>query len=169
MHPRHVAALALLLAAPLHGAPQPGSPDVGRALFTGERAFQNRGAPCGACHALGGEGLAFTASLGPELSAGLSGMDAEMLDGILESLPFPSMAPLYDKRALTPAERADLAAYLMPAVLKGPPKPDRRFELFGALGAALLVGGTFLAARGRKTSSRARLIEKAYGAKGGGR
>jgi mono/diheme cytochrome c family protein len=47
---------------------------AGRDLFIGSRPFQNGGAPCGACHGLGGEGLAFTASLGPELSAGLSGM-----------------------------------------------------------------------------------------------
>jgi len=150
------------------GAPRAGSAAAGRALFLGSRAFQNRGAPCGACHALGGEGLAATASLGPELSASLSGVDPEMLDGLLEALSFPSMVPVYAGRALTPVERADLAAYLSEAVKRGPPRRVRRFELLGAVGAAVLLVGPALASRRRKPSSRARLLARAYGATGRG-
>ena len=120
-------ALLSLLVAGTAGAAEP-SASAGRALFIGSRAFQGSGPPCGACHALGGEGLAFTASLGPELSASISGMEPEALDGLLEALPFPTMTPAYEGRALTPGERADLAAYLVPAALRGPPPASWSFS-----------------------------------------
>jgi mono/diheme cytochrome c family protein len=154
--------LALLLAAP-------GDPATGRQLFIGARPFQGGGAPCGSCHALGGEGPAFAASFGPELSGSLDGMEPEALDGLLTDLPFPSMTPIYDGHALTPAERSDLGAFLTAAVKQGPPAADWRFEalgLLGALAAFLLIA---LAGKGRKTSSRVRLLHRARLSSGGSR
>ena len=92
-----------------------GNPLVGRELFIGARRFQAGGPPCGVCHGIGGEGLAFSASLGPELSSSVAGLDPESLQGVLETLPFPTMVPLYTDRALTPGERADLGAFLVEA------------------------------------------------------
>lgn len=153
------------------GAAVAGEPSLaaGRDLFIGSRPFQNGGAPCGACHGLGGEGLAFTASLGPELSAGLSGMDPAALDGLLEALPFPTMMPAYEGRALTPAERADLTAYLIQAAKKGPPRNAWHFELYGLIGAVVLFLGLALAWRRRKPPSRARLLARAANLHGGSR
>lgn len=145
------------------------SATTGRDLFTGARPFQNGGAPCGACHGLGGEGVAFTASLGPELSTGLATMDPASLDGLLEALPFPSMTPIYEGRALTGEERADLVAYLIPAAGKGPPREAWRFEAFGAALAVLLFLGLALAWRRRKPPSRARLLARAARLQGGSR
>lgn len=159
--PLHPLALTLLLAA--------ADPGAGRALFIGARPFEGGGPPCGACHAVAGEGLAFTASLGPELSASLAAMDAASLDGLLEALPFPTMMPVYDGRALTPAERADLAAFLMPAAQRGPPEGAWRLDALGAAGAAALLALAGLAARRRKPSSRARLLANAPRAAGGSR
>ena len=113
--------VVVLLLVGVAGAAEP-SAQAGRNLFTGARPFQNGGAPCGACHGLGGEGVAFTASLGPELSSGLATMDPAALDGLLEALPFPSMMPVYEGRALTPAERADL----VPPTSSPPPGRARR-------------------------------------------
>jgi len=140
----------------------PGSAAVGRELFVGSRPFRNGGAPCGACHGLGAEGVAFTASLGPELATDLAAMEPEALAGLLETLPFPTMTPLYDGRALTPEERADLAAFLVPAAKKGPPTATWRFEACGALVAAVLFLGLALASRRRKAPSRVRLLESAH-------
>ena len=159
--------LAPLFAALLLGAA--GDPATGRALFSGARPFQQAGPPCGACHALAGEGMAFTASLGPELASGLAGMDAEALDGLLETLPFPTMTPAYEGRALTPGERADLAAYLVPAALKGPPPASWSFEVLGLAGSALVFLAVALAARRRKPSSRERLLRRAVNPQGGSR
>ncbi len=142
---------------------------TGRDLFSGARPFRNGGAPCGACHGLGGEGLAFTASLGPELSSGLATMDPVSLDGLLEALPFPTMVPVYEGRALTPGERADLVAYLIPAAGKGPPRDAWHFEACGLAIALLLFLGLALGWRRRKAPSRARLLARAARFQGGSR
>ncbi len=146
-----------------------GSAATGRELFIGVRALSAGGAPCGACHALGGEGLAFTASLGPELATGLAGMDPVALDGLLETLPFPSMTPVYDGRALTPGERADLAAFLLAAAPRGPPHGAWHLEAWAAALAVALFLGLALAWRRRKLPSRARLVARAASPLGGSR
>jgi hypothetical protein len=161
-------ALSTLAIGVADGAAEP-SMAAGRDLFIGTRPFQNGGAPCGACHGLGGEGLAFTATLGPELSAGLSGMDPAALDGLLEALPFPTMIPVYEGRALTPAERADLTTFLIQAATKGPPRNAWHFELYGLIGAGVLFLGLALAWRRRKPPSRARLLARAANLHGGSR
>ena len=160
-------AVLLLLAGPVSAAGP--SPEVGRALFIGARPLQNGGAPCGACHALGGEGIAFTASLGPDLSASLSTMEAEPLDGLLEALPFPTMVPVYEGRGITPAERADLVAFLLPAARKGAPRDAWHFEASGGFVAVLLFLGLAIAWRRRKPPSRARLLARAASPKGASR
>lgn len=146
-----------------------GDPAAGRGLFIGSLPFRNGGAPCGACHAIGGQGLAFGASLGPDLSASLAGMDPESLDGLLDGLPFPTMVPVYEGRPLTPAERADLAAFLLPAAQRGPAAGGWRFEALGLAGAAVLFAGLVLASRRRKGPSRARLLARAPHLQGGSR
>ena len=146
-----------------------GDPDTGRDLFSGARPLLNGGAPCGACHAVGGHGLAFSATLGPELSAALATMDPELLDGLLDALPFPTMTPIYEAHALTPEERAHLTAFLIPAAQLGPPRDGWRFEALGLLGAAGLFLLLALAARGRKPPSRARLLARAHLVKGASR
>ncbi len=146
-----------------------GDASAGRALFTGVRPFSAGGAPCGACHGLGGEGVAFTASLGPELSTSLASMDPEALDGLLETLPFPTMTPIYDGHPLTVAERSDLVAFLIPAAGKGPPREGWHFEACGALVAVLLFAGLALAWRRRKAPSRDRLLSRAHAVSGGSR
>ena len=169
MRAGRVVLLALLaLTIGVAGAAEP-SVAAGRDLFIGSRPFQNGGAPCGACHALGGEGLAFTASLGPELSASISGMEPEALDGLLEALPFPTMTPVYEGHALTAAERADLTAFLIQAATKGPPRNAWHFELYGLIGAVVLFLGLALAWRRRKPPSRARLLARAANLHGGSR
>lgn len=169
MRAGRVVLLALLaLTIGVAGAAEP-SAAAGRDLFIGSRPFQNGGAPCGACHALGGEGLAFTASLGPELSASISGMEPEALDGLLEALPFPTMTPIYEGHALTAAERADLTAFLIQAATKGPPRNAWHFELYGLIGAGVLFLGLALAWRRRKPPSRARLLARAAHLPGGSR
>jgi hypothetical protein len=154
-----------LLAAGVAGAAGP-SAETGRALFSGARPCQAGGAPC---HALGGEGLAFTASLGPELSSSLATMEPDALDGLLEALPFPTMAPIYDGRPLTPSERADLAAFLIPAARQGPPRGAWHLEAWGLGVASFLLAGLALAWRGRKPPSRARLLARAARLQGGSR
>ncbi len=158
-------ALALLLAAgtvpalAAEAPPGPGDPLRGRALFIGAVRFQQGGSPCGACHAVGGQGRAFAAGMGPELSRSFDGMDAATLDSLLQDLPFPSMVPVYAGHPLTPSERGDLAAFF--GQVAGAPPP-------GALGVAVAAGvialacmaGMALAARRRKGPARAGLVDR---------
>jgi hypothetical protein len=150
-------------------APPHGSAGAGRLLFIGARRLQNGGAPCGACHALRGEGPAFRASLGPELSESLAAMDPADLAGLLDTLPFPTMAPIYGSRPLTGAEAADLAAFLSPAERQGRPASERGFALGVGAVTALLFAGLALAARRRRVPSRARLLARAAARQGGTR
>jgi mono/diheme cytochrome c family protein len=153
-------ALALALADPASAQAPAGDPMTGRALFIGARAFQRGGSPCGACHAIGGESAPFAASLGPELSASFDGLDAATLDGMLEDTPFPTMVPVYAGHPLTPAERADLSAFLLQASGKPAPGGGRVAAYAGILAAACLVL-LGLGARRGKGSTRAALLARA--------
>lgn len=164
-----VAVTVALLAAPLSGpaaaeeTPVPaGDPAAGRALYVGARAFAAGGPPCGACHGVGGEGRGLAAAFGPDLSGTVEAFGgADQLDGLLETLPFPSMEPLYAGKALTPGERADVAAFLVAAGGRAPASEDGAIALhaglaFAALGLALVLSG-----RGRGRSVRGRIVQAA--------
>ncbi len=157
-----VALLAAAAPAPARAADPPGAggdPLRGRALFIGALRFRNGGSPCGACHAVGGQGGAFAAGLGPELSRSFEGMDPPTVDSLLEDLPFPSMAPVYQGHPLTPPERADLAAFFG-QVTGAPPPGALGVAGYAAALALACVAGMAGAARRRKGSTRARLLDR---------
>jgi hypothetical protein len=158
------AALAAVLApAPGAGAAEPagGDPLSGRALFIGARPFTAGTSPCGACHAIGGASAPFAAALGPELSRTFEGVDRDSVGALLEELgSFPTMAPLYAGKPLTPAERSDLAAFLVEAA--GKPAPGGLAVAgYAALGAAIALLLLGLAARRRPGSPREELLARA--------
>lgn len=174
-HLLHAGALVLLLLAPAGGslaqdaAPEPaaqrpaapaGDPAVGRALFIGARPLQNGGAPCGACHAIGGEGAAFAASFAPGLRASFDGLDPAAVDAILEDPPFPSMVPVYAGHPLAPDERAHLGAFLLQAAGKAEPGAGRAAGIAAAIALACLAG-IGLGARRIPGSARAALVARA--------
>jgi hypothetical protein len=105
-------AAAVLAAAPA-SARGAGDARAGEALYVGTARLANGGAPCLGCHGLAGHGLAWRASFGPDLSTVGEAYDAETIAGLLEDVPFPSMAPLYGAHPITAGERADLAAFLL--------------------------------------------------------
>ncbi len=110
-----IACVAALLPAAAVAAPTASpSPDPrrGEALYVGAERFSAGGAPCLGCHGIAGHGLARAASFGPDLTAAHAQYGAEGLAGLLEDVVFPSMAPIYREHAVTPAERADLVAFL---------------------------------------------------------
>jgi hypothetical protein len=153
--------LTLFLASAAHAAEPAGPPDAarGRALFVGATALQKGGAACGACHAIGGQGSLLAASLGPDLTRSFEGLPPEAIDGLLQDLPFPTMVPVYAGRALTPGERADLAAFL--SGLSGTPGPSGQ----GIAVIATAIGGVFLLvlasrARRRKAPTRPTLVAR---------
>jgi hypothetical protein len=154
-----IATAASLSALAAPGAASAADALAGRALFIGARPFAAGGPPCGACHAVGGASAPFAAALGPELSRSFEGMDAAAVGGILQDLPFPTMAPLYSGRPLTPAEREDLSAFLLQVAGHKAPG-GAAVAGWAALLAALSLGAMALAARRVKGSTRAELLAR---------
>jgi len=153
------AAAALAAAATARAAEVPAGDAIsGRALFIGARPFAQGAPPCGACHAIGGASAPFAAALGPELSKSFD--EPEATDALLQALPFPTMAPFYAERPLTPGERADLTAFLLQVSGK-PPPGGGAVAGYAALVAAVFLAGMWLAARRRKGPTRAELLARA--------
>ncbi len=103
-----------------------GDAERGKDLFRGAESFENGGPPCMACHSAGGLGALGGGALGPDLTGafdrwggenGLLGTDAG--PGILDTLSFPTMLPVFGERQLTPSERADIAAFLEESLTAG--------------------------------------------------
>jgi hypothetical protein len=154
------ASLALVAATVAPDAIATGDAMSGRALFIGARVLSGGGPPCGACHAIGGASAPFAAALGPELSRSFDGMSADAVEGMLQDLPFPTMTPLYAGRALTTAERADLAAFLVEA--NGRPAPGgAAVAAYAAVLAAGALAAMAFGARRRRGSARAELLARA--------
>ena len=139
--------------------------DAGRGaqLFTGEIAFEKRGAACIGCHHVGSGALG-----GGALARDLSGVHDRLgpagLKGALETLPFPVMKDIYAGKQLTPQEVADLSAYFAHAA-KQPPVPassgGTTFGLAGALGAlGLFAGMALFWPRRRGKGVRKSLVER---------
>ena len=114
-----------------------GDPLMGKALFTGATRFQNGGSPCIACHNIAGIGALGGGTLGPDLTQAFNKYGEASLLSVLATLPFPSMASIYDNRPLTPEEQVDLKAFLRVASAQQPTRST------GQLG--LLALGGFLA------------------------
>jgi mono/diheme cytochrome c family protein len=145
-----------------------GDPRRGEALFVGTAFFANGGAPCLACHGIAGAGLgkAAGASFGPDLTALWENFGEDGVLSVLESLPFPSMTPIYANRPLNHQEQLDLAAFL--AEVDGRPAPQIRGRLAGDV---LLAGAVFLGLIGlfgwrRLHGVRRPLVKNAHQGKG---
>jgi mono/diheme cytochrome c family protein len=90
-----------------------GNVSAGIALFEGSTPFQNHGTQCFACHNLAAISIPGGGSLGPDLTGAAEKYSgARGLIGVLASIPFPTMVPVYRDHPLLPEEQADLAAYL---------------------------------------------------------
>lgn len=138
----------------------------GERLFTGEIPLANGGAPCLGCHGIAGVGLAGGANFGPDLTGIYENYGEEGVSGILESLPFPSMEPIYATRPLTATEQQDLGAYF--AHVNGTSVVSDGLLLVEVAGGVLvLLGVVLLFGRGRLLSVRRSLVGQVSNQKGG--
>jgi mono/diheme cytochrome c family protein len=118
-------------------APLPrGDAAIGKELFTGDVRFRNGGAPCMACHSIAGIGALGGGALGPDLTPAFNKYTDAGLANFLATMPLPTMNAVWSAHPLTPAEQADVRAFLQQASVAGRP-----IEALGRL-AALAVGGT---------------------------
>jgi hypothetical protein len=156
-------AFALLLAItrlPSGVAPAAAAPlERGRDLFVGRIQLHNGGPPCGACHAISSLGFPNGGLVGPDLSGAYQMLGPDGLDVTLQTLFFPTMVPLYDKRPLTPGEQQALKSFLQGATAGSSRQRDTL--AIGALalgGFLLLIVTTWLASRRRLRAVRSHLV-----------
>ncbi|HEY7744931.1 MAG TPA: cytochrome c [Desulfuromonadales bacterium] len=149
-------------------APPAGDPLKGRALFVGAVPFARGGAPCLGCHGIAGAGLGMAAgaSFAADLTSMYEDYGAEGVTSILESLPFPSMEPIYAGRPLSATEQADVTAFL--AEVAGHPPIQAGGQLIGhvAVGVVIMLGLLVLFGWGRLKGVRQPLVDRARKGKG---
>jgi hypothetical protein len=92
-----------------------GDSDIGKDLVMGVKPFENGGPPCMGCHSVMGE-KAITSGggpWGPDLTIAHQKFKEYGLSIFLETIPFPTMGPLYHSRPLTEEERGHVLAFLI--------------------------------------------------------
>jgi len=151
--------------------PQPGgSAEEGAKLFAGSVRFTNGGPPCAACHAAASLPFPNGGTLGPDLTGTFAKFGPAALGPVLASLPFPTMAPIFHDRPLSPGEKADLAAFFEAAA--NGPKPaglTPAVALISCAGCAALLGLAGAVWRRRLRGVRRALVRETRGGRGGRR
>lgn len=145
LQPAQVAALIAYIeggsaASPAQPAALPeGDPSVGKALFVGERRFENGGPPCMGCHSIAGIGALGGGALGPDLTPAIHKYGGDRgLASFLAGNPTPTMNAVWARHPLTEGEQADVRAFMNQASVSGRP-----IEALGRLG-ALSAGGALV-------------------------
>ncbi len=139
----------------------PGSPSVGKSLFTGAVRFKNGGPQCAACHSVTGLSFPGGGAMGPDLTKVYSKLGPDGLNSALETLYFPAMTPLFAHRPLTAQERRDLAAFFQGAAGQQAATATPAVGGIAVAGVFVLIGATGLAGRRRLRSVRKALLGRA--------
>lgn len=90
----------------------PGDPDVGRDLIMGITPLKNGGPPCMGCHSVMGIEAFGGGPWGPDLTRVHRKFKEDGLATFLETIPFPTMGPLFHTRPLSEEERGHILAFL---------------------------------------------------------
>ncbi len=144
-----------------------GSAQRGRDLFAGGVKLRNGGPPCASCHSLAGLPFPGGGTLGPDLTREYSKLGPAGTQTAMQTLYFPTMTPIYDRRPLTADEQADLMAFFQQS--SDHAASARNTIIVIALGVAVFVVlliVTGLVWRDRLTSVRGRLVALARQAGG---
>mgnify|MGYP002777005348 CR=1 FL=1 len=96
-------------------SPIAGDAVIGQKLFAGTIGFQNGGPACMSCHTVNPVGALKGGTLGPNLTHVIDRYTEVGLQGVLPTLPFPTMQSIYQNSQLTEAEQAHLLAFFKAA------------------------------------------------------
>ena len=121
-----------------------GGAAVGEKLFIGRVGLENGGPACHACHSAG----TYTNLGGPTLGPDLTDLTAryggtEAVASALANPPSATMQPIFESKALTDQERADLAAFFGSLTTRTLVQVDLLW-IVGLAGAAVLLGLMFI-------------------------
>lgn len=137
----------------------------GKDIFKGGIRLANGGPACLSCHSIAGVGALGGGRLGPDLTGSYAKYGgAQGIKATLKTLPFPTMAPIFNRKPLTDAEQANLAAFLKTA-----PNLSRSADAAGELigyafaGVAALALLALGAWRGRLRGVRKPLVNRSTG------
>ena len=137
----------------------------GKDIFKGGIRLAKGGPACLSCHSIAGVGALGGGKVGPDLTGAYAKYGgAQGITATLRSLPFPTMAPIFNSKPLTEAEQADLAAFLKTA-----PNLSRSADAAGELigfafaGVAALLLLALVAWRGRLRGVRKPLVNRSTG------
>lgn len=115
---------------------EPGDPDIGKKLFTGEIGFTNGGPPCISCHTAGNMPLG-GGSLGPNLTGVYADPAKQpLLNTVWVNIPdIPVMGPIFSKKNITDEEMTNLRAYFEVVSMEGQAGTKKGpFALIGIIG-----------------------------------
>jgi hypothetical protein len=138
-----------------------GSAVAGKALFIGAQRFQKGGRACAACHTVAGLAFPNGGSLGPDLTAIYSQLGDVGLDVTMQTLYFPTMVPIFNRRLPTAQEQADLKAFFV-GLQSSPPPRNNTLALAGLAGSGcvLLLAITWGLGRSRPEPVRQSLLKQ---------
>lgn len=137
-----------------------GSPETGKALFTGTVRYANGGPACASCHTAAALAFPGGGSLGPDLTGVYSKLGPDGLNSALETLYFPAMTPLYMYRPLTQDERRNLFAFFQSLSRQQTETPTLAVGGIALAGLVILIAVTGIAGRHRLKPVRRRLVER---------
>jgi len=147
---------------PTAAAVPEGNSVVGKELFTGVSRFQNGGPPCMGCHSIGGLGALGGGALGPDLTPAYDKYGgAAGLIGFLGAPPTATMSAVWGRQPLTPAEQADLMAFLQSATAtERPVEALVPLTVLAIVGALILIVAAQLYWRKRLVSVRRAMVTR---------
>ncbi|MGZ4779407.1 MAG: hypothetical protein ACXV5L_09430 [Thermoanaerobaculia bacterium] len=136
-----------------------GSAKMGQHLFYGDVRLANGGAPCFACHTVGGRG----GNLAVDLTLAHTRLNRAAIVSATAQPAYPLMRAAYAKHAVTEQESFDLAAFLKvagAAARPGPQPRERAGLVHGAAagGIVVVLAGVALILRSRRAGVRSRLV-----------
>jgi mono/diheme cytochrome c family protein len=136
-----------------------GDPEMGKALFLGQKSFASEAPSCISCHSntdIGGLG---GGTLGPDLTKVYSRYGGDIgLTAVLLSMPFPIMQPVYSKKTVNKEEVEHLSAYFAQTDKLNEEPLDVGFLWLGLLGVAIFYIFIHLIWRNRLISVRKTMV-----------
>jgi mono/diheme cytochrome c family protein len=139
-----------------------GDAALGKNLFTGSDRLENGGPACLSCHSIAGIGALGGGALGPDLTDALAKYGGEQgLAGVLGTIAFPTMVPIYGDQPLTEAEVSSLVAFIAEAPSAERPAGSVGILIGIAIGVILLFGViAYLVWKGRLLAVRRPLVNR---------
>jgi len=136
-----------------------GNPEIGKALFLGQKSLANGAPACISCHSnteIGGLG---GGTLGPDLTKVLSRYGGDIgLSSVLLSMPFPTMQPVFSKKTVNKEEVEHLSAYFAQTDQLDEKRLDIGFIWLGIAGVILFYILVHLIWSNRLTSVRKTMV-----------